>query len=39
LLTSEHDVGMAMVSVTRSVGTHDLKRPSFVGLRPRLIGG
>lgn len=26
-----------MASVTRSVGTYDLKRPSFVGLRLRLI--
>ena len=36
LLTSEHDVEMAMVSVTRSVGTYDVKRPSFIGLRLHL---
>ena len=35
-LTSEHDVEMAMASVTRSFRTHDVKRPSFVGLRVHL---
>jgi hypothetical protein len=38
MLTSEHDLEMAMVSVTRSFRTYDVKRPSFVGLRLRLSG-
>jgi hypothetical protein len=37
-LISEHDVEMAMASVTRSFRTHDVQRPSFVGLRLRLSG-